>query len=48
MFKDKDKYEFGSIPIKTGCSREIFNLVNTFTDEFSENGGMGSCGALEF
>ena len=48
MFRDRSKFEFGTIPITTGCNREIINLVNTFTDEFSEEGGMGSCGALEF
>ena len=48
IFRDRSQYEFGTIPITTGCNKEVINLVNTFTDEFTEDGGLGHCGTIDF
>ena len=48
IFRDRSQFEFGTIPITTGCNKEVINLVNTFTDEFTEDGGLGHCGTIVF
>ena len=47
-FADPSQTEIETVQIMSEWSSRVIDLPQVFTDQFSEDGGLGSCGNLTF